>query len=211
MRLFILLLSIACVAAYGYALAGYAGESFGKGRTDYIVWGLTVGTLCGAAALRLWKNWVREAAPDFLIFGIDELLATNAGPEGGPRGREIPHWSGFGLPVAIFARRSPDETERTLSRLGWEDFPRDSVIYSGDSSGRSVGKLCGGAGAKNPFFFGSTLADKEAWDAYGKGVFVAVGPNLANDPAPVWNSLHFDTLERALRALLPHIRLGKHF
>lgn len=56
MRLFILTLSMGCVILYGYALAGYAGYSFGRGRPDYIFWGLTLGTLCGGLALYLWKK-----------------------------------------------------------------------------------------------------------------------------------------------------------
>lgn len=57
MRLFVLLLSIACVVLYGYALAGYVGYSFDKGRPDYIFWGLLLGTFCGAVAIYLWKRW----------------------------------------------------------------------------------------------------------------------------------------------------------
>ncbi|MDR1732467.1 MAG: hypothetical protein LBR61_10300 [Synergistaceae bacterium] len=58
MRLFILLLSMGCVISYGYALAGYIGYSLGAGRPDYIAWGLTLGTLCGGAALWFWKKWL---------------------------------------------------------------------------------------------------------------------------------------------------------
>jgi hypothetical protein len=165
MRLFILTLSVACVAAYGCALAGYGGYSFGKGRPDYIAWGLVVGTLCGAAAMKLWKKWLKEAAPDLLIFGLEGLFMADECPVG-----ERP----LGLPVALYAGQPQD-----------------------------LEALCGSAGAKNPFFFGSTPADKEAWLALGKGVFVAIGPGLADDPSPAWNSLHFDTLEEALSALLP--------
>jgi hypothetical protein len=201
MRLFILLLSIACVIAYAHALAGYGGYSFGKGRPDYIMWGLTVGTLCGAAAMMLWKNWIKEAAPDLLVFDIDGLPAndlSSAVPQ--PR-----HWSGFGLPVVIYAGRSQSETERALSQLGWEDFPRENLIGFGDASLRNLDleTLCRDAGAKNPFFFGCSAVDKEAWSACGKGVFVAIGPEMEDDPSPAWNSLHFNTLEEAFSALLP--------
>jgi hypothetical protein len=199
MRLFILLLSIACVAAYGYALAGYGGYSFGKGRPDYIAWGLAVGTLCGAAAIKLWKNWMREATPDLLIFDIGGLR----GPVGSKdsAGPQVRHWRDLGLPAAVYAGRSPDETERALAQLGWEDFPRDKLL--GSAGARELETLCRETGAENPFFFGSAPADKEAWLALGKGVFVALGPELADDPSPAWNSLHFDTLEQALSTLLP--------
>lgn len=56
MRLFILTLSMGCVIFYGYALAGYIGYSFDRGRPDYIVGGLAFGTLCGGLALYLWKK-----------------------------------------------------------------------------------------------------------------------------------------------------------
>jgi hypothetical protein len=59
MRLFILMLSMGSVGAYGYALAGYVGRFWGKGRMDYIVWGLLLGTGCAALALWLWKRWLR--------------------------------------------------------------------------------------------------------------------------------------------------------
>jgi hypothetical protein len=59
MRLFILVLSMLCVGAFGYALAGYGGYLVGKGRPDYIAWGLGVGVLCGAAAIALWKKWLK--------------------------------------------------------------------------------------------------------------------------------------------------------
>jgi membrane protease YdiL (CAAX protease family) len=58
LRLFILVLCMGSVGAYGYALAGYAGGLWGRGRTDYIVWGLLLGTALAASALRLWKRWL---------------------------------------------------------------------------------------------------------------------------------------------------------
>jgi hypothetical protein len=73
MRLFILLLCMFCVGAFGYALAGYGGSLVGKGRPDYIAWGLGVGVLCGATAIVLWKKWLKT---------MDE---ENAGKTGGER------------------------------------------------------------------------------------------------------------------------------
>lgn len=58
MRLFITLLSMGSVIAFGYALAGYAGHALGRGRTDYIVYGLALGVLMGALALWLWRRWM---------------------------------------------------------------------------------------------------------------------------------------------------------
>jgi hypothetical protein len=198
MRLFILLLSVACVVSYGYALAGYGGYSFGKGRPDYIIWGLTVGTLCGAAALNLWKNWTKEAEPDLLIFDFGDLPAVRDADT-----VKIPHWRDLGTHVVVCAE--PREAERILARLGWEDFPRvrKNLIASGEISARGLENLCRDAGAKNPFFFGTTPAGREAWIAFGKGVFIALGSQLTDGPSPVRDSLRFDTLEQALSALFP--------
>ena len=74
MRLFILVLSASCVGLYGLALAGFAGYTFGRGRADYIAWGLSLGTVCGAAAIQLWRKWMRDTTPDMLIFDVDGVL-----------------------------------------------------------------------------------------------------------------------------------------
>ena len=55
MRLFITTLSMLCVIAFGYALAGYGSSLFGGGvKMDYVVGGLTAGIVCGGLALLLW-------------------------------------------------------------------------------------------------------------------------------------------------------------
>ncbi|MCF4152590.1 hypothetical protein L2W58_12365 [Dethiosulfovibrio sp. F2B] len=56
MRIIVLLLSITTVVLYGYALAGMGGFLIGRGRIDYIVWGLAGGTTTAVAALWLWKK-----------------------------------------------------------------------------------------------------------------------------------------------------------
>ena len=58
MRLFITVLSMISVIAFGYALAGYAGYALGHGRKDYIVLGLALGFLTGSLSLWLWKRWM---------------------------------------------------------------------------------------------------------------------------------------------------------
>lgn len=72
MRLFITLLSMGSVIAFGYALAGYAGYALGHGRPDYIVYGLALGGLMGALSLWLWRRWM----PRFL----EELESESEGP-----------------------------------------------------------------------------------------------------------------------------------
>jgi hypothetical protein len=58
MRFTVLLLSMGSVVLYGYALAGLAGFFFGKGRSDYIFFGLFFGTLAASLSLLLWKRYL---------------------------------------------------------------------------------------------------------------------------------------------------------
>ena len=58
MRLFITILSMTSIIAFGYALAGYAGYALGHGREDSIFFGLLLGLLTGSLSLWLWKRWM---------------------------------------------------------------------------------------------------------------------------------------------------------
>ncbi len=82
MRLFITLLSMGSVIAFGYALAGYGGSLVGRGRTDYIVAGLIAGIFCAAAALFLWKKnmhrFVEEIETGKTLYNPDEEKASPA-------------------------------------------------------------------------------------------------------------------------------------
>ncbi|MBQ7559964.1 MAG: hypothetical protein IJT20_06930 [Synergistaceae bacterium] len=55
MRLFITTLSLLCVIAFGYALAGYGSSLMGGAiNTDYVIKGLGAGAVCGGLAMILW-------------------------------------------------------------------------------------------------------------------------------------------------------------
>lgn len=58
MRFIVLILSMGTVVLYGYALAGLGGFFFGRGRPDYIIFGLCAGTFSAAAALILWRKFL---------------------------------------------------------------------------------------------------------------------------------------------------------
>ena len=116
---------------------------------------------------------------------------------------EIPaitrNWKALPLPSAIYTGRSHEEMALGKRQLGWEDFPDDRLVTSGDGilkpSPLGLEMLCRAAGAAEPLFFGDTASDKESWLNFGRGSFVAIGPILKGE------ALHFDTLEEALRRL----------
>ena len=67
MRLFITFLSMGSVISFSYALAGYGGRLFDKGRADYVVFGLLGGFLFAGLALYLWK----KNLPSFFLIQED--------------------------------------------------------------------------------------------------------------------------------------------
>ncbi|MBQ3403179.1 MAG: hypothetical protein IJG65_07400 [Synergistaceae bacterium] len=73
MRLVITTLSMLCVIAFGYALAGYGSSLFGGGvRLDYIIGGLSAGVIFGGLAMFLWY---RHRKDFFEYDGDDENLS----------------------------------------------------------------------------------------------------------------------------------------
>ncbi len=60
MRLLTLILSITTLALFGRALAGLGGFLFGRGRIEYIVQGLLLGSLTTVAAFWTWKRYLKE-------------------------------------------------------------------------------------------------------------------------------------------------------
>ena len=58
MRFTVLILSIATLVFFVYALAGVGGYLFGRGRPDLVAIGLAGGVACAAAALYLWRRFL---------------------------------------------------------------------------------------------------------------------------------------------------------
>ena len=58
MRFTVLILSIATLVFFGYALAGVGGYLFGRGRPDRVALGLAGGVACAAASLYLWRRFL---------------------------------------------------------------------------------------------------------------------------------------------------------
>lgn len=87
--------------------------------------------------------------------------------------REIP------LPVGIYTGRPWRELDLAFRLLGWEDFPREMVVPmdSGILKPSPLGLevLCQRMNASNPTFFGDSESDRAAHQAFGRGLFLAVG------------------------------------
>ncbi|MCL2146920.1 MAG: hypothetical protein FWH52_03835 [Synergistaceae bacterium] len=61
MRLIILMLSMGSVVAYGYALAGWGIKFLGREiNYQYVIGGLSGGTISAILAIWLWKLWLRK-------------------------------------------------------------------------------------------------------------------------------------------------------
>ena len=58
MRFTVLILSIATLVFFVYALAGVGGYLFGRGRPDLVALGLAGGVACAAASLYLWRRFL---------------------------------------------------------------------------------------------------------------------------------------------------------
>jgi phosphoglycolate phosphatase-like HAD superfamily hydrolase len=117
----------------------------------------------------------------------------------------VRNWKDLGLPVGIYTGRSCEEMVLALKQLNWTDFPREMLIASDDKISKpsplGLSILCERAGTRFPFFFGDTTSDKEAWRAFNRGIFIAIGPIL-KDESRREGVPHFDTLEKALEELL---------
>lgn len=109
-------------------------------------------------------------------------------------------WQKLSLPAALYTGRDLPELACAFESLGWKDFPKEHIIHSetGICKPSSLGLeiLCDRLNAQNPLYFGDTASDLIAFNAFGKGTFVAIGQMLTAE------KLHFENCDEALAALL---------
>ena len=88
-------------------------------------------------------------------------------------------WNELPLPVGIYTGRDCKEISCAYESLGWQPLPEENVIHRETGickpSPKGLEILCERFGAENPLFFGDTASDMMAYNAFGKGVFVAIG------------------------------------
>ena len=108
-------------------------------------------------------------------------------------------WKDLPFPAYIYTGRDLREWRAAQRVLGWPDFPDDRVVHRDSGmlkpSPAGLEYLCDRFGHRAPIFFGDTMSDKKASDAFGMGAFFAIGPLLAGEP------YHFDTVRDAILQL----------
>jgi len=106
-------------------------------------------------------------------------------------------WEALPLPAALYTGRDLPELECAFESLQWRNFPQELIIHRETGickpSPRGLEILCERLGAKNPLYFGDTASDLMAFNAFGKGTFVAIGTLLPNV------SLRFANCDDALK------------
>ena len=108
------------------------------------------------------------------------------------------HWSDLPLTSGIYTGRPETELRLALEILGWEDFPLsrritpDSGISKPSPKGLEI--LAERMESRNPAFFGDSQSDLQAFQAYGKGSFFAIGSLIRHGP-------RYSSLDAALESL----------
>lgn len=94
-------------------------------------------------------------------------------------------WSTLPLPAYVYTGRNLREWRLAQEILGWRDFPDERVVHldTGMQKPSPAGllHLCAAFGHHAPIFFGDTMSDKKAHDAFGKGWFAAIGELLPEE------------------------------
>ena len=89
-------------------------------------------------------------------------------------------WSELSLPAYIYTGRNEGEWRLAQKLLGWEDFPDERIVHSDSGmlkpSPDGLVHICSSFGHDSPVFFGDTASDLQAFRAFGRGWFAAIGP-----------------------------------
>lgn len=138
------------------------------------------------------REWLRSTFDE--AFVLDDVRSTCekiyfGDGEPGAYKREIPmlrvDWKDLPLPPYIYTGRDLAEWELAKDVLKWHDFPTERVVHSKSGmtkpSPAGLEYICKTFGAERPVFFGDTMSDKRAADAFGRCVFVGIGDLIAND------------------------------
>jgi len=114
------------------------------------------------------------------------------------------HWTCLGNPVGIYTGRSRAELSLALTLLGWTDLPPEACVTLDDGitkpSPEGFRKLEEILRFEEAVYFGDTKSDRLAFEGYGKGRFVPVGPLLENEKGVARN------LPEALARQFPNLR-----
>ena len=88
-------------------------------------------------------------------------------------------WNELPLPVGLYTGRDRKELACAYESLGWQPLPEENVIHRETGickpSPKGLEILCERFGAENPLYFGDTVSDLMAFNAFGKGAFAAIG------------------------------------
>jgi phosphoglycolate phosphatase-like HAD superfamily hydrolase len=94
-------------------------------------------------------------------------------------------WRRLGLPVGIYTGRSRAELSLALSLLGWTDLPAEACVTIDEGiakpSPEGFIRLEETLGFEKVLFFGDTASDRLAFEGYGKGRFIPIGPLFAGE------------------------------
>jgi len=108
-------------------------------------------------------------------------------------------WSKLPRPAAIYTGRDLQELTCAFESLHWQNFPTELVVHRETGickpSPKGLQLLCEKLNATNPLYFGDTASDLIAFNAFGKGSFVAIG-NMLSDV-----ELRFDNCDDAINEI----------
>ena len=138
------------------------------------------------------RGSVRKTCEE-IYFGEEQyLLFRGVSPEiriGGLWKRERPclekEWESLDIPTGIYTGRNRQELQLALNLLGWDGFPPHLCITPDEGiskpSPRGLKILEERLSVSRIIFFGDSESDRKAFEAYGKGLFVPIGPSFDSE------------------------------